>query len=111
MTRVLIADDDDTLIRAGLAELLAADPTVVLVGEAATGREAVERAKRLAPDIVFMDVRIPDLDGIEATRALTAELPDVKVVILTTFEQDDYLFGALRAGLPASCSSACGRRS
>lgn len=97
MTRVLIADDDH-LMRAGLAELLTTDPTIELVGEAATGREAVERSKRLAPDVVLMDVRMPDLDGIEATRALTRELPDVKVVILSTFEQDDYLFGALRAG-------------
>lgn len=97
MTRVLIADDDD-LMRAGLVELLTVDPTIEVVGEAATGRRAVEGARRFAPDVVLMDVRMPDLDGIEATRALAAEAPQVRVLILTTFEQDDYVFGALRAG-------------
>ncbi len=97
MTRVLIADDDD-LMRAGLAELLAADPGIEIVGEASTGREAVERARRLAPDVVLMDVRMPDLDGIGATRELASAMPDTRVLILTTFEEDDYIFGALRAG-------------
>ena len=97
MTRVLIADDDD-LMRAGLVELLTADPTIEVVGEAATGRHAVDRACRLVPDVVLMDVRMPDLDGIEATRELTRQAPGVRVLILTTFEQDDYVFGALRAG-------------
>ena len=97
MTRVLIADDDG-LMRAGLVELLSADPSVEIVGDATTGREAVDRARRLAPDVVLMDVRMPDLDGIEATRELTRADPDIKVLILTTFEQDDYVFGALRAG-------------
>ncbi len=97
MTRVLIADDDD-LMRAGLAELLSADPGIDIVGEAATGREAVERAQRLAPDVVLMDVRMPDLDGIAATRELAGTAPATRVLILTTFEQDDYIFGALRAG-------------
>jgi DNA-binding NarL/FixJ family response regulator len=97
VTRVLIADDDD-LMRAGLAELLSADPSIEIVGEATNGREAVELARQLDPDVVLMDVRMPDLDGIEATRELTRAAPDTKVLILTTFEQDDYLFGALRAG-------------
>jgi DNA-binding NarL/FixJ family response regulator len=97
MTRVLIADDDD-LMRAGLAELLSGDPSMEILGEATTGREAVERACRLGPDVVLMDVRMPDLDGIEATRELTRAAPDIRVLILTTFEQDDYVFGALRAG-------------
>jgi len=97
MTRVLIADDDD-LMRAGLVELLTADATIQVVGQAATGRQAVEGARRLAPDVVLMDVRMPDLDGIESTRVLTREAAEVKVLILTTFEQDDYVFGALRAG-------------
>ena len=69
MTRVLIADDDD-LMRAGLVELLSGEPEIEIVGEAATGRQAVERARRLGPD-VLMDVRMPDLDGIEATGRLT----------------------------------------
>lgn len=97
MTRVLIADDDN-LMRAGLAELLSGEPEIEVVGEASTGREAVERALRLDPDVVLMDIRMPDLDGIEATRELTRAAPRARVMILTTFEQDDYLFGALRAG-------------
>lgn len=97
MTRVLIADDDD-LMRAGLVELLSGEPEIEIVGEASTGREAVERARRLDPDVVLMDVRMPDLDGIEATRELTRAAPRARVLILTTFEQDDYIFGALRAG-------------
>jgi DNA-binding NarL/FixJ family response regulator len=97
VTRVLIADDDD-LMRAGLVELLTADPTIEIVGQASTGRQAVERAGRLAPDVVLMDVRMPDLDGIAATRELSRMAPAARVLILTTFEQDDYIFGALRAG-------------
>jgi DNA-binding NarL/FixJ family response regulator len=97
VTRVLIADDDD-LMRAGLAELLSSDPSIEIVGEAATGREAVERSRRLSPQVVLMDVRMPDLDGIAATDELTRTMPATKVLILTTFEQDDYVFGALRAG-------------
>jgi DNA-binding NarL/FixJ family response regulator len=97
VTRVLIADDDD-LMRAGLAELLTVDPAIEVAGQAATGREAVEQARRLAPDVVLMDVRMPDLDGIAATRELARTAPGVRVLILTTFEQDDYVFGALRAG-------------
>jgi DNA-binding NarL/FixJ family response regulator len=97
MTRVVIADDDH-LMRAGLVELLANDETIEVVGEASTGREAVAQARRLAPDVVLMDVRMPDLDGISATRELVRAAPAVKVLILTTFEQDDYVFGGLRAG-------------
>jgi DNA-binding NarL/FixJ family response regulator len=97
VTRVLIADDDD-LMRAGLVELLSADASIEIVGQAATGREAVERTRRLDPDVVLMDVRMPDLDGIGATRELTRAAPRTRVLILTTFEQDDYIFGALRAG-------------
>jgi DNA-binding NarL/FixJ family response regulator len=97
MTRVLVADDDD-LMRAGLIELLTADPDIEIAGEAATGREAVQRARRLNPDVVLMDVRMPDLDGIAATRELCTVAPQVRILILTTFELDDYIFSALRAG-------------
>jgi DNA-binding NarL/FixJ family response regulator len=97
MTRVLIVDDDD-LMRAGLAELLSNDSTIEIIGQASTGREAVERTCRLAPDVVLMDVRMPDLDGIAATRELSRVAPAARVLILTTFEQDDYVFSALRAG-------------
>ena len=97
MTTLLIADDDD-LMRAGLRELVGVDPDITVVGEAATGRRAVEEARRLAPEVVLMDVRMPDGDGITATRELARAAPATRVLILTTFEQDDYVFGALRAG-------------
>jgi DNA-binding NarL/FixJ family response regulator len=95
--RVLLVDDDD-LMRAGLKAILSSDPTVEVVGEASSGRGAVECVRTLRPDLVLMDVRMPDLDGISATREAVAACPEVKVVILTTFEQDDYIFGALNAG-------------
>jgi DNA-binding NarL/FixJ family response regulator len=95
--RVLIVDDDD-LMRAGLKAVLSSDETIAVVGEAGDGRGAVGRARGLRPDIVLMDVRMPDLDGIAATREVLAVSPGAKVVILTTFEQDEYIFGALRAG-------------
>jgi DNA-binding NarL/FixJ family response regulator len=95
--RVLLVDDDD-LMRAGLKAVLSSDSRVEVVGEAGSGRAAVEQVRALRPDLVLMDVRMPDLDGIAATREVTAASPDVKVVILTTFEQDDYIFGALNAG-------------
>ena len=97
MIRIVIADDDH-LMRAGLVELLTVDPRIEVVGQASTGREAIEQTRRLAPDVVLMDVRMPDLDGIAATRELSQSAPDSKVLILTTFEQDDYIFGGLRAG-------------
>jgi DNA-binding NarL/FixJ family response regulator len=97
LTRVLVADDED-LMRAGLVELLTTDPDIEVVGEASTGREAVEHARRVSPHVVLMDVRMPDIDGIAATQELSRVAPEAKVLILTTFEQDDYVFGALRAG-------------
>jgi DNA-binding NarL/FixJ family response regulator len=95
--RVLIVDDDD-LMRAGLRGVLASDERIDVVGEAADGREAAYRTRLLTPDVILMDVRMSDLDGIAATREVLAEFPGVKVVILTTFEEDDYIFGALNAG-------------
>ena len=95
--RVLLVDDDD-LMRAGLRAVLSSDPSIEVAGEAATGRAAIERVRTLAPDLVLMDVRMPDLDGIAATREVLSVSSNVKVVILTTFEDDDYIFGALNAG-------------
>jgi DNA-binding NarL/FixJ family response regulator len=95
--RVLIVDDDD-LMRAGLKSVLASDDSVQVVGEAGDGREAVSSTRASKPDVVLMDVRMPDLDGIAATRELLEAAPDVRVVMLTTFEEDDYIFGALNAG-------------
>jgi DNA-binding NarL/FixJ family response regulator len=95
--RVLLVDDDD-LMRAGLRSVLSSDEAIEVVGEAGDGRAAVTSARTLQPDLVLMDVRMPDLDGISATRELLAVSPEIRVVILTTFEEDDYIFGALSAG-------------
>jgi DNA-binding NarL/FixJ family response regulator len=95
--RVLIVDDDD-LMRAGLRAVLSSDDSVDVVDEASDGRSAIERASRLRPDVVLMDVRMPQIDGIAATRQIVAAAPHVRVLILTTFEDDDYIFGALNAG-------------
>jgi DNA-binding NarL/FixJ family response regulator len=97
VTRVLIVDDD-ALMRAGLRGILEREPGIEVVGEGSDGREAVHRTRLLLPDLVLMDIRMPGVDGIAATRDVLAAMPDVRVVILTTFEQDDYIFGALRAG-------------
>jgi DNA-binding NarL/FixJ family response regulator len=95
--RVLLVDDDD-LMRAGLRSVLASDETIEVVGEAGDGRAAIDEIAARKPHVVLMDVRMPDLDGISATREVLAASPEVKVVVLTTFEQDDYIFDALNAG-------------
>jgi DNA-binding NarL/FixJ family response regulator len=96
-TRVLIADDQ-ALVRAGFRKLLESAPDVEVVGEAADGREAIDEARRLRPSLVLMDIRMPRLDGIEATRRLVADGEGARVLILTTFGLDDYVYEALRAG-------------
>jgi DNA-binding NarL/FixJ family response regulator len=95
--RVLLVDDDD-LMRAGLRSVLSSDETIEVVGEAGDGRAALAEVRKLRPDLVLMDIRMPDLDGISATREVLAAEPDLKVVVLTTFEEDDYIFEALSAG-------------
>lgn len=94
--RVLIADDQE-LVRAGFRKLLDAEDTITVVGEAADGAQAVTRATELAPDVVLMDIRMPRLDAIEATRRLT-QSTGVQVLVLTTYDLDEYVFEALRAG-------------
>jgi DNA-binding NarL/FixJ family response regulator len=96
--RVLLADDQ-RLVRSGFRMILGADPDLEVVGEAGDGEEAVELAETLRPDVVLMDVRMPKLDGIEATRRILAgSEPHPRVLVLTTFDLDEYVFAALRAG-------------
>jgi DNA-binding NarL/FixJ family response regulator len=97
--RVVLADDQE-LVRSGFAALLQAEEGIEVVGEASDGLEAVGMAARTRPDVILMDIRMPGLDGIEATRRITArpDLSDVHVIILTTFDLDEYVFEAIRAG-------------
>ncbi|MGD2078341.1 MAG: response regulator transcription factor [Chloroflexota bacterium] len=90
--------DDHKLFREGLMALLNAAPETTVVGEAGTGAEAIAQAKALAPDVVLMDIQMPDMNGIEATRRILAEQPDVGVIMLTMLEDDDSLFAAMCAG-------------
>lgn len=95
--RVVLVDDHEVM-RRGLRLLLETDPEIVVVGEAADGRAAVRVARSTAPDVVCMDVQMPGLDGLQATRDLAQAQPDVSVLVLTTFDRDDYLFDAITAG-------------
>lgn len=99
MITVAIADDQ-TLVRAGFRALLDSEPDIMVVAEAADGEAAVETVREHRPQVVLMDIRMPGLDGLQATAQITAdpELPCTRVVVLTTFELDEYVFGALRAG-------------
>ncbi|MBG0827394.1 response regulator transcription factor [Planomonospora sp. ID67723] len=97
--RVIVADDQE-IVRTGLVMILGAQPGIEVVGEAADGRRAVELARRLRPDVCLFDIRMPGIDGIEATRALAGPAVDdpLAVVVITTFDLDDYVYAALRAG-------------
>jgi DNA-binding NarL/FixJ family response regulator len=97
MTLRVVVADDQALVRVGFCGIIAATPGFTVVGEAGNGAEAVETARRTRPDVILMDVRMPVMDGIEATRRITAST-DVRALILTTFDLDEYVFAALRAG-------------
>ena len=97
MTTVLIADDQP-LVRVGLRKILDAEPETDVIGEASDGEEAVFESRRLRPDVVLMDIRMPVLDGIEAARRITTTQPSTRVLMLTTFGLDTYVYDALRAG-------------
>jgi DNA-binding NarL/FixJ family response regulator len=95
--RVLVADDQ-SMVRAGFRMLLAGEEDIEVVAEASNGKEAVEKAGRFDPTVVLMDIRMPELDGLEATRRILAADPDARVLVLTTFDLDEYVYEALRAG-------------
>ncbi len=97
MTLRVVVADDQALVRVGFCGIIAATPGFAVVGEAGNGVEAIEAARRARPDVILMDVRMPVMDGIEATRRIT-ESTDVRALILTTFDLDEYVFAALRAG-------------
>jgi DNA-binding NarL/FixJ family response regulator len=100
MTLRVVVADDQALVRVGFCGIIAATPGFTVVGEAGNGAEAVEAARRTRPDVILMDVRMPVMDGIEATRRITgsAETSSVRALILTTFDLDEYVYAALRAG-------------
>lgn len=95
--RVLLVDDQE-LIRVGFRMVLEAEGDIEVVGEAGDGKDAIAQSARLAPDLVLMDIRMPELDGIAATEAIVRDQPQTKVLVLTTFDLDEYAFGAIRAG-------------
>jgi DNA-binding NarL/FixJ family response regulator len=98
MTIRVVLADDQPLVRAGLRVLIAGTPGIDVAGEAATGAEAVRLARDIGPDVVLMDIRMPGMDGIEATRLIAAGQDAARVIVLTTFDDDDYVYAALRAG-------------
>ncbi|MFG2127969.1 response regulator [Streptomyces sp. NPDC048751] len=98
MTVRVVLADDQPLVRSGLRVIMADCPDMEVVGEAATGAEAVQLVRDVSPDVVVMDIRMPGMDGIEATRLITAGSATTRVLVLTTFDEDDHVYGALRAG-------------
>jgi DNA-binding NarL/FixJ family response regulator len=97
MIRVLLVDDQN-LVRQGIRLLLEIEPDIQVVGQAANGREAIQQVEALHPEVVLMDIRMPEMDGVAATREISARFPEVGVIILTTFEDDEIVFDGLKAG-------------
>lgn len=97
MIKVLIADDQE-LIRQSLSFVLDAQSDITMVGAATNGREAIELVRKKRPDVVLMDIRMPEVDGVECTRLIKSAYPEIKVIVLTTFDDDEYIFGALQYG-------------
>ena len=110
MTRVLLVDDQD-MIREGLAAILSSRPDIEVVAQAATGEGGVIAVATERPDVVLMDLRMPGGGGVEATRRIKAEFPDTRVLVLTTFDQDDNVLAAMRAGADGFLSKGPGRAS
>jgi DNA-binding NarL/FixJ family response regulator len=94
---VLIVDDH-TLFRKGIRKMLEAEDDIQVIGEAATGQEALEQARLLYPDVILMDIKMPDMDGLQATRMLTREMPHIGIIFCTMFEDDEFIFAGLKAG-------------
>ena len=108
----LVVADDDVLVRSGLSLIFDSEKDLTVVGQAGSGREALAVVEQTRPDVVIMDVRMPDMDGIEATDAIVTRYPHgPRMLVLTTFEDSDYLHRTLRAGPAGSCSSGPGPRS
>ena len=97
MIRVLVADDQ-ALVRAGFKMIISSEPDLEVVGEAGGGHAAIKNTAALKPDVVLMDIRMPDLDGIEATRRIVRDVDGARILVLTTFDLDEYVYEALRAG-------------
>lgn len=103
MTRILLVDDH-RLLRQGTAMLLRADPAIEIVAETGSGTEALELAQRLAPDVVVLDIRLPDITGVQVARALRQDLPDIKVLILSGYNTEQYVRAMVALGCTATCS-------